>query len=48
MNKNKIPKRVKIGVTVLVSLIAIGVLMHLTMNYLVPFVVSMHNKGGVY
>jgi len=48
MNKNKILKGVKIGIITVVSLIVIAVVLHLTMNYLVPFIGNLHNSGGVY
>lgn len=48
MNKIKLHKVVKTVLIVFVSLIAIALLMHLTINYFVPFVAHMHNKSGAY
>lgn len=48
MNRNKIHKGIRTGAIVLLSLVVIAVLLHLTMNYLVPFIASMHNKSGAY
>lgn len=48
MSKNRIWKSVKKGIIVLVIIIAICVMLHITMNCLVPFIASMHNNGGVY
>lgn len=45
MNK-KILNGIKIGLIVVASLIVISILLHLTVNYLVPFISSIHNKGG--
>lgn len=48
MNKNKILKGTKIAIIVIISIIVISLLLHLTMNYLIPFIVNMHNKSGAY
>lgn len=40
-------KGFKTTLIIVVSLVVVAVLMHLTMNYLVPFVVEMHS-GGAY
>ena len=48
MDKTKILKRIKTVVIVVVCIIAVALLMHLTLNYFVPFVANIHNKGGAY
>lgn len=48
MNKNKVLKVIKTGAIVLICLIVLAVLLHLTVNYLVPFVAHMHNGAGSY
>ena len=48
MNKIKLHKVVRTVLIVVVSLIVIALLMHLTVNYLVPFIVKMHSSNGAY
>ncbi len=49
LNKgSKIHKGIRVGLIVLGGIIVLAILMHLTMNYLVPFIGDMHNNGGAY